>query len=307
METNIRQYGTIVNKSPSIFGVVRPSLLGDVVASLPFLNYLEKIYPESYKLAYIDKKCAQILPFLINHPLIDKIQVSEQPDNISLNDLKLFEFFDIIFNPFPRLTRPDYYNYHHITKELFCMNEIIWKNERINSKEWDKLSEKERQPKLYQWFDIERKNKTIAIWPFSGYSTKQDSLSPNLRSPSKEWWIKLIDMLSDYKIIQFGHPKSEKLNDPRIIDCRQLNLFDAVKISLGCDLSITTDSGVSWILGAYGVNQIVLYTNYLPNHYQNFDAMVAVNWKNNIISLFGENGINNINQEKVIDSIKKFC
>ncbi len=291
-----------------IIGCTRNSLIGDIVASLPFTNYLEKIYPKSYKCSYIDKKCSQIIPFLINHPLIDKIQISDKPDIVTNQDIELFKSFDIVFNPFPQLTRPDYYNCHHITQELFLMNQLLSNGARIIPTEWDILTEEEKQPKLCQWFNVERKPKSIAIWPFSGYTSYNNtSLSLNLRSPNKEWWGKLIQLLPDYQIIQLGFPDSELLDYPNIIDCRKLSLFDAIKVSLGCDCSITTDSGSGWILGAYGAPQIILYTNYLPNHYQNKDAMVAINYKNNSISLFGDGGINNILQSDVIHAIKILC
>ena len=62
-----------------------------------------------------------------------------------------------------------------------------------------------------------------------------------------------------------------------------MSLFDSIKISLGCDLVITTDSGVSHIFGAYGMNQICLYSPYQENHFQNFEAMTPMNYKNNLI------------------------
>ncbi len=285
----------------------RNSLLGDIIVSLPFLNYLERCYPHSYKAALIDKKCAEaITPFLINCPLIDKIYVSEERDKVTQKDLDFFNKFDIVFNPFPQHLKEDYYNDHHFIRETFGMNEIMGTNQRIDINEFDRLTPEEQKPSLIPWFDISKQTKTIAIWPFSGY-TKNNSIEINLRSPSKEWWHKLVEMIpSDYKIMQFGHPKSELLECDYVIDCRNLSLFEAAKLSMGCDVSISTDSGIGWILGAYGVNQIVLYTNYAPNHITNLDSYVPTNSKNNLISMFGAGGINNINQETVIENIKKF-
>ncbi len=292
-------------KDKKIFGVIRPSLIGDIIASTIFPCFLDKIYPDYTKIAYIDRKCSAVMPFLINHDYIDKILISEKSDELSVSELNLIDKSEVSLNPFPNITRPDYYNHHHITKELFLMNELYGDNKKIDPNVWDKLSEDDKKIRLTQWFDVDRKKKSIAIWPFSGYGAN-NSVSKNLRSPSSEWWIKLLNLLTDYKIYQFGHPLSEKIQHDNVMDCRSLSLFDSIKLSIGCDVSISTDSGPSWILGGYGAPQIVLYTNYQNNHFQNFDAMVPVNHKNNLISLFGLNGIENINQENVVEQIKKY-
>lgn len=289
----------------SIFGCTRNSLIGDIIVSLPFLTYLEKKYPKSYKCSYIDKKCSQIIPFLINHPLIDKIQISNKSDEVTNIDIDFINKFDIKYHPFPQHPyEHDYWNHRHFVHETFLMNFKIHEG-YIDPMEWNSLTKEETFPKLSQWFDISKNDKSIAIWPFSGY-TRDSSISSNLRSPSKEWWNSLCLMLPDYKILQFGHPDSESLEGKNIIDCRRYSLFDAIKASLGCDCSITTDSGPSWILGAYGANQICLYTNYAINHHSNLDCYVPLNHKGNLIPIFGKNGINNILPEHVISNIMKF-
>lgn len=294
-----------MNKCPSIFGALRPSLLGDIIISTTFLNYLEKVWPRSYKVAYIDKKCQQILPFLFNHPLIDKIQVSNKSDEITQEDVDFINKFDIKYHPFPQHPYgEDFYNTRDIIHETFLMNYEIGKG-YINPIEWNKMEREDKFPRLEKWFDIEKRNKTIAIWPSSGYNLT-NGVARNLRSPTKEWWEKLVETLSDYKIIQLGMPNSELLNHSNIIDCRNLNLFEAIKISLSCDINLGTDSGSSWLVGAYGHPQIILFTNYNLDHFTNFDAFVPTNYKNNAISICGKNkDINNIEQEEVLSAIKQ--
>ena len=47
---------------------------------LPILNYYEKKYPGSYKYWVIQKKCAQCAPLYFNHPLIDRIKITDEWD-----------------------------------------------------------------------------------------------------------------------------------------------------------------------------------------------------------------------------------
>ncbi len=291
----------------TIFGCTRNSLIGDIIVSLPFLTFLEKEYPNSFKCSYIDKKCSQIIPFLINHPLIDKIQISDEVDNVTLKDKEFINKFDIKYHPFPQHPyEQDYWNHRDFVHETFLMNYRIGEG-HINPDEWNKLNNNERYPKLNQWFDIEKpKKRTIAIWPTSGYSST-NGVSRNLRSPSMEWWTKLVQSCPDYDFLQFGVPDSELIENYNIKDCRKLSLFEAAKMSMSCRVSITTDSGISWILGAYGVNQIVLYTNYNIDHNTNFNAFCPVNHKNHAIFLYGKDKIiDNIEQHNVLEAIKNF-
>lgn len=297
-------YGNIMNKNFKIFGCTRNSMLGDIIVSLPFLNYLEKVYPNSYKCAYIDKKCGQIAPFLINHSLIDKIQVSDESDKITQKDIDFINGFDLKFHPFPQHPgEHDWFNKRNIIEETFRMNFLIGQG-YINPNEYEKLTEEEKKPRLYQWFNTKRENKTIALWCESGYANQDETI--NQRSPSFEFWSKLVDILvKDYKVIQLGHPNSKLLENKKIIDLRNLSLFDAVKISLGCDLVIGTDSGSQWIIGAYGHPQICLYTNYKKDHIQNKKAFLPVNYKNNLVDIYGKDGnINNIEVEEVLEKVK---
>ena len=53
-------------------------IIGDLIMSLPMLTYYEKKYPESYKIWAIYKKCAQCAPIYFNHPLIDRIKITDE-------------------------------------------------------------------------------------------------------------------------------------------------------------------------------------------------------------------------------------
>lgn len=293
-----------MNKKPFIF-TGKPSRYGDIICFLPFITYLKKVYPDSYINFFIDKTCSSIGQFLLNYPGIDRMQISLNTDKVISEDYNLK--YDLIFNLYNQLTNDQYYNFHSVQKENFIMSEVLVQNKflKINPSEYDTLSKEEKFPKLIQYFDLERNQKTIAIWPFSGYG---DSEMTRKRSPSLEWWEILVENLikKGYKIIEFGHPNNRSLSskNDKVINLKHLSLFDSIKLSMGCDLSITTDSGVSHILGAYGVNQICLYSPYQKNHYQNFEAMTPMNYKNNLLLFCGINNINQINQEHVLEKIQ---
>ena len=69
-------------------------------------------------------------------------------------------------------------------------------------------------------------------------------------------------------------------------------------------LSIGTDSGSMWVLGAYDHPAIHLMTNCSENHIENFSAFEPIN--RHSLTLFEENGCDNINIENVISSLDKF-
>lgn len=289
-------------KQSSLF-LGRNSQFGDIVVYLPFLNYVEKVFPNSYKIYSLAKKCSQFAPFLLNHPLIDKIEITAEKEGWSDKDTKLAQQCDLVFNINPPITDQYYFNNHNILVESFIMNQL-WCNNSwlrcVGINEWNSLSAQEQKPSLYQWFDVDKKNKTIGILPFAGYG---QSITKS-RSPSIEWWNKMIDLLKlDYKIIHFGHPSNPKLENTT--NLTHLNLFDTAKELLGCDLVLGSDSGLQWAVGAYGHPQIVLYTNYIVNHFQNYDAFLPVNNKNNLASFLGVDNIDIINQEEVLVKIKE--
>lgn len=283
-----------MNKNFKIFGG-RASLIGDTIMFLPVLNYLEKKYPDSYKIFPISKKTSQSAPLFINHPLIDKIYVLEQEESLSIQDIKLIKECDFAINPFP--AHPDvndWYNYYN------CIEETV-RMAGIDLKEFNCLPEDLRKPKLEKWFKTNKNEKTIAIWPFANYGVE------NARNPSDKWWKNLLSILDkEYKILHFGSPLEPNLGENlnNYYNLTNLSFFEMVRITLGCEFSIGTDSGSSWVIGAYGFPQINLILKNSPNHIKNFTAFSPENYLNNKIDLIGLDGKDSITKEKVIESIK---
>lgn len=272
----------IEGKKIKIFGV-RSGLIGDMITALPILDILEQKHPDSYKIWFIQKKCSQAAPLFIQHPLIDKIIISTADEEMTKEEIKLKESCDISVNVSPPVIDDGFwYNIrNHVDESILmagfkpkeCLNKI---------------------PSLTKWFSVEKKIGTVAIWAFSGYGN-----SPQ-RNPTKEWWNKTCEIFikMGLKIVQFGHDY-----DPLIHKSakrfKKTSFFDQIKFSLSCDFVIGTDSGSQWVLGAYGMPQIILFTNWLTNHWSNLESLCPINSNGLQIRLFAPSNCDNIPHQNV--------
>ena len=291
-----------MSKNFSIWGMSY-GIIGDLIMALPMLTYFEKKYPNSYKYWVIDKKCAQSAPIYFNHPLIDRIKITDEWDSFGAADNALMLACDIVLPRGAQHSVPDYYNYRSKVEETAHMNGIL----DLKSV----LTEEEMKPKLYKWFntgfhkptstythkavtDTVYKN-NIAIWPFAG--------SPG-RSPSPQWWNKLIDNLihRGCTVHHYGMPQDPLLSNLKGYKTfPSLSYFEQVKASLASELTIGTDSGAMWVIGAYSHPAIHLMTNWLPDHKSNLLALEPVN--DNGQTFFEMGGCDNISVKEVLNNI----
>lgn len=282
------------------------SVIGDLIMSLPMLTYYEKKYPESYKIWAIYKKCAQCAPIYFNHPLIDRIKITDEWNKFGIEDRRLIDSCDIAIPESPKHIDNQWYNTKNCIIETAEMRGIF-DLEKV-------LTEEEMFPKLYKWFDVglpqvkstyskdgrvlgKEYNNNISIWPFAG--------TPG-RSPSFTWWSKVIDSLIEegYSISHYGMPEDPKLSNKKgYYTYPQISYFAQVKAALASRLTIGTDSGAMWVMGAYSHPAINLVTNWLPNHNSNFSALEPVN--KNGFTFFEKNDCDNISIEKVINKVKE--
>lgn len=282
-------------KSSTLF-LGRGSLLGDICTYLPVLTLIEKVFPNSSKTFFINKKCSQILPLLANHSLIDRIYIGEHDEGLGPNDIEFIKKHSHYLEVNPEHRRWDWYN-----DEVNSPN-MVMENFNMLGLNWRLLNDNELIPKLIKWFDVTKTEKCISVWPFAGYFRDKS------RSPSVEYWERLFRILlqDGYKIQHFGHfnefDYSSILGGFGYTNQTKLPFFEQIKLSLGCDINLGTDSGSSLILGGYGMPQITLLTDWMPNHYCNFNVLEPRN-KNNI-SLFAKGGCDNIPQEEVLQKIK---
>lgn len=268
-------------------------LVGDLIMGLPILTYFEKKYKGSYKYWVIEGKCKNSAPLFEGHPLINEVYVMKNDEKYSKSDIETRDKCDI-FVPKPKHfwhEPQDWYNYRSCVEETARTAGI----EDIK----EVLTEEEMIPKLYRTFDVKpTKEKVISIWPFSKTVTDK-------RSPNVEWWKSLVSTLieKDYIIKHFGLPNEPRLfcDDYKYNRYISYDYFDQVKISLSTRLSICTDSGSGWVMGAYNHPTIYLITNWLPNHNKNLLSLAPVN--PNGINILSEGGWGNLSTDRVIKEI----
>lgn len=288
-----------MNKNIKIFAG-RGSLVGDTIMFLPVLNILEKSFPGSYKIFPLSQKTSYSSLFFLNHPLIDKIHIVEKWESLGKTDIELIEKCNFYIDPFPQhppcpglLVGIDNFWYNHYT----CVEETV-RMASISLENFSLLPDEEKKPRLYKWFPIERKNRSIAIHARAGYNEQHK------RNPSTKYWQELTKKIQKkgYKIYHCGIESEEEIGE-NITRITNLSLFEQIKICLGCDLVIGNNSGFNWVVGAYGHPMISLLSRDAPNHNQNLLAFAPDNYLNNNINLLCTQTCDDINQEKVLESI----
>lgn len=270
---------------------IRQGMIGDSIMSLPILNHLEILYPRSYKIFAIGKKFSQSAELYINHPLIDRIHVLENDETEGQKDIELINQCDVTININPQHKIPNWYEKNTCIEETFMMA-------GYELSELKALPDNQQKPRLYKWWKNchEINNHIVAIFPFAGYG------SQSRRSPSIQWWTDLIPKIikSGYKILHFGSPNEPNLSENNnYTNLTSLPFFDMIKIALTTKISIGTDSGSSWVIGAYGHNQI----NLLTNEPISSNGLIPSNFLNKSIDLFALNGCDNIDHNLVLGAI----
>ncbi len=300
------------------------SLIGDLIMSLPQLIYFKNKYKDTYIYFVIHKKIAYVAPLFFNHPLIDKIIISGNWSSFNEHDYELASKCDFI------TTKIDHKNKKILDRKH---NEKEWYNKRSCIDETalmsgivdlDKfLTKNEKIPYLYKWFDggfddipkkgaysydkvFSKKNdtlsKSIALWPFAGYGRSKN------RNPDLNWWKKLVENFNkkSIKVFHFGYINEPNLSDNNAFyeKLTSLDFFTQIKISLGSKLSIGTDSGSMWVLGAYSHPSLIISTNWYENHKSNLLATIPPNINSDVI--FKENGFESLSIEEIVEkSIKR--
>ena len=294
------------------------SLIGDLIMSLPQLTYFKNKYKDIYTYFVIHKKISYCAPLFFNHPIIDKILISEEWGGFGLNDYNLASSCDLTTANLDHKNKKildrihqkkDWYNYHSCIDECAFMSNIT---------DLDKFIHKdEKFPYLYKWFDtgfdvMQKKGaytndkkesrlnfilkNSISIWPFAGYGRSKN------RNPESSWWEKLINVFIQNKInvYHFGYTNEPILssNTEYYHNLTKLDFFSQIRISLGSKLSLGTDSGSMWVLAAYSHPSITLITNWYENHNKNFSSLIPPNKNGDFI--FKENGFNRLSVDEVL-------
>ena len=295
-----------MNNSFKIFGV-RGSLIGDMIMALPILNWLEEKYPGSYKYWAIENKCKQAAELFKAHPLINEVVVLKEENSFTKDERALIESCDIAFNIRPqhpdglpgRKPMNDWWNRFSCIEETFRMA-------GLPLSEFQKLSYRKKFPTLPLPGSIGNLGpKAIGIFPFAAYFKEPK------RSPSQKWWEQMVSMLieSGFEVHHFGWDSEPMLSNQAGKDSytkfTNLPFFEQVKMALACKTVIGTDSGSSWVMGAYGHPQINLLTNHAPGHVINLHAFAPQNWTGRVKNLFAFDGCDNISKDSVIKAIEE--
>lgn len=270
---------------------IRQGMIGDSIMSLPVLNFLEKKYPGSYKFFVIGKKFSQSAPLYINHPLIDKIYILQNDETLGPKDEQIKNLCDLSINVNPQHRFVNWYTKYSCVEETFQMA-------GFEIEEFKNLSEAEQKPRLYKWWkeSSEMNKNYIAIFPFAGYG------KISKRSPSKNWWKSLLEKIVDNnQILHFGSENEPILSEHKNYHkLTHLPFFDMIKLALTTKISIGTDSGSSWVIGAYGHRQI----NLLSDEPAGSNGLTPENYLSNSVNFFSKNNCDEILHEPIIDIIK---
>lgn len=258
-------------------------LIGDLIMGLPLLTYFEKKYPGSYKHWVIQKKCSICAPLYFNHPLIDRIKITDEWSGFGKNDRELMNNCLIKCVDTAKHNKYDWYN------EVSCVEETARLAGFHDIKEV--LSEDEMRPRLYKWFDVgfsnskvdtySRQNNidlgqfknNVAIWPFATGG------HPG-RSPSSDWWKRLINILTKENITVYHYGRDTEpvlSNSKKYIKFTAMSFFEQIKASLASSLAVGPDTGPMWVMGAYSHPSVNLITNHMKSHDRNLLALAPVN------------------------------
>lgn len=277
-----------MNNKVKIFGV-RMSLIGDCIMSLPILDHLKTIYPNSYIYFSLAKKCQQAKFLFENHPNIDEVKISDYEEELGPSDFEIIKNCDLFINPRPpqpsEVGQQYWYNERNCVEQAFTMGQ----QNLVNLK---------TKPKVYLSKELNKIPKSIAVWPLAGYGSGFN------RGPSKVWWENLLLNFPDHEIHQFGHTSDFVLNNKNVKLNTSDNFENQIYKSLGCSIILGTDSGSMWATGAFNLTpQINFLTNWLPNHNKNFLSLAPEGEK--CVNFFSKFSCDNINILEVTRKINE--
>jgi ADP-heptose:LPS heptosyltransferase len=277
----------------------RGTMLGDILATVPTAVYLKKVYPNYHIVWAMGKKSGQSAMLYFRHPAIDEIYIcdgAEGPE--SYEDFTKVNSCDIKFNLNPQ----------HRDGEYPRKRNIYWESMHMQGCEdwiWETvMTDEDKIPKLTKWWNPVKRpfvNKTIFFTGMPNYGREAK------RWVSKKYLLELSNKLITlgYCLIQSGGEQDEPfyLGDyPNFWRINERSFFDQIQIANECDCIVGSDSGMSLILGAYGLPQVSL----LPIHWGNDNNPSALSTNNpNNYSFYSFNGTDNINMDSVLDKIKE--
>ena len=102
------------------------SLIGDLVMSLPQLNYYKSKYKDIYVNFVIHKKISYCAPLFFNHPLIDKIHISGEWSGFNENDYLIASECDVVTSKID-YSQKKYWTEFILIEKIGIMLELVLK------------------------------------------------------------------------------------------------------------------------------------------------------------------------------------
>jgi ADP-heptose:LPS heptosyltransferase len=259
-------------------------LRGDIIMNTVAARSFKEQYPEFKLTLGVGPQFADMEPLFRDHPFFDAFHVYNSydnwPDNIDFEYLNK-EKYDIVFHGKPAHV-DEWYKFRHQYAEAAKMNSLPIPS-NLN-------------PILTKWFPIEKLEKTIAFAPFAGYIHNKNN-DKMLSQYKTEIIVKFIKQLG-YKVLFLGGS-----NEPEIPGVIRLNssYFESVKLMLGCQFLIHTDTGIAHAAGAYDFPRLGLY-GYRYYGKDNVKNIIPLN--TNSINLHASN-VNDIDDELIFQKIEE--
>jgi ADP-heptose:LPS heptosyltransferase len=254
---------------------------GDAIICQVACRQFKKLHPNSNLTFAVSKKYEAILPFLFNNPSIDSYHVWDGYDNgwPSGQDSLFANQYDGVYHPMATHREDDWYLRRHQTEEVCDMFNLG--------------QPESTQIILNRYFSTLKGDKYVAICPFATTRGSEKSLSIN----------KVLEIESSLEKLGLTAVQVMGENDPQV--CRKYiktYFFQAIKEISGFKMAICVDTATSWILSGYSHPVVGLYT---PSYYHG--AKSSKNWQptnKNAIYLEHETQVNDINTDKIIESVK---
>ncbi len=217
---------------------------GDLFLQLPFVEYLRKLYPNSYYIANVNKKYQQVIPILKHCPYIDSFYISDEYENFPGVKDKIYlksQKFDLVLPAMPKHKNDRWFEKFHQTKEIFDM--FGYKSSKEKYQINIPIKPKQKEKRL------------ITFAPFAGYYNQN-----NNKKLSTEKAQEIVNGLisEGYKVLQIGG-----WDEPKLVGTFQINssYSESFQNVIESELFLGTDTGLMW--AASGVKQkcLGLYSN----------------------------------------------
>jgi hypothetical protein len=218
---------------------------GDLIISTVAACAHKVKYPDSRLTLGLNKRFEAILPLFGAHKSFDDYHIYQEYANWPGGEDNLFlakNQFDIVYHAMPkRANEATWWKTEHQCQSACSV--------------YDLTPPSDLQCSLTKWFDVPDNSDYIAFAPIGGF---QDW--PNRKSFSVDRANEVVRLIQSlgYKVLQIGGPGEPILEGA---EKRDLSYFESVKQALGCRAFVGVDTGLQWVMSAYSMPILGLYSN----------------------------------------------